>query len=67
MKIGFFQYAVIYKDRLVNLEYIASKIKNECFDLLVLPELFTSVYYFGSKDELLIFAEYNKYRIEFKE
>jgi len=57
MKIGFFQYAVISKDRLANLEYIASKIKDESFDLLVLPELFTSGYYFGSKDELLIFAE----------
>ena len=57
MKIGFFQYAVIYKDRFANLEYIASKIKDESFDLLVLPELFTSGYYYDSKDELLIFAE----------
>ena len=57
MRVGFFQYPVISKDRMANLEYIASKIKDESFDLLVLPELFTSGYYFASKDELLEFSE----------
>jgi predicted amidohydrolase len=44
MKIGFFQYDVIWRDRDANLSYICSKIKDSVFDLLVLPELFTSGY-----------------------
>jgi len=44
MKIGFFQYDVFWRDREANLSYIDSKIKDSKFDLLVLPELFTSGY-----------------------
>ncbi|MCD8194669.1 MAG: carbon-nitrogen hydrolase family protein [Tannerellaceae bacterium] len=57
MKVGFFQYNVIWRDREVNLSYIRSKIKDSTFDLLVLPELFTSGYAFESKEELIPFAE----------
>jgi predicted amidohydrolase len=57
MKIGFFQYGVIWRDRDANLSYICSKIKDSVFDLLVLPELFTSGYAFNSKEELIPFAE----------
>ena len=57
MKIGFFQYGVIWRDRDANLSYICSKIKDSVFDLLVLPELFTSGYAFNSKEELMPFAE----------
>ena len=57
MKIGFFQYDVIWRNRDANLSYISSKIKNSVFDLLVLPELFTSGYAFNSKEELIPFAE----------
>lgn len=57
MKTGFFQYNVIWRDRDANLFYIDSKIKDLTFDLLVLPELFTSGYAFDSIDEFLPFAE----------
>lgn len=57
MKIGFFQYDVIWRDRKANLSYIDSKIKDSNFDLLVLPELFTSGYAFDSKADLIPFAE----------
>lgn len=57
MKVGFFQYDVIWRDRDANLSYISSKIRNSVFDLLVLPELFTSGYAFISKEEIIPFAE----------
>lgn len=57
MKVGFFQYNVIWRDREANLSYIRSKIKDSTFDLLVLPEIFTSGFAFESRDELIPFAE----------
>lgn len=57
MKVGFFQYDVIWRDREANLSLIHSKIKDSTFDLLVLPEMFTSGYAFESRDELMPFAE----------
>ncbi|MCD7900961.1 MAG: hypothetical protein LUH22_14150 [Bacteroides sp.] len=51
MKVGFFQYNIIRHDREANLSYISSNIKGSTFDLLVLPELFTSGYAFDSKEE----------------
>ena len=57
MKIGYLQYAVIQRDREANLNYIEEKLKNKTFDLLVLPELFTSGYAFDTKEEILPFVE----------
>ncbi|MDR2918569.1 MAG: carbon-nitrogen hydrolase family protein [Tannerella sp.] len=57
MKVGFFQYNIIWRDREANLSYIRSKIKDLTFDLLVLPEMFTIGYAFESRDELMPFAE----------
>lgn len=57
MRVGFFQYAVVWRDRDANLSYIESRIKGEKFDLLVLPELFTSGYAYDDREELLPFAE----------
>lgn len=57
MRIGFFQYAVIWRDIQANLTYIASKIKGEKFDLLVLPEFFTTGYAMDTKEEILPFCE----------
>ncbi|MCD7900238.1 MAG: carbon-nitrogen hydrolase family protein [Bacteroides sp.] len=57
MKIGFFQYNVIWRDRDANLSYIRKKIKGATFDLLVLPEFFTSGYAFDLKDELIPFSD----------
>ena len=57
MRVGFFQYAVIWRDRQANLDYIATKIKQEPFDLLVLPEFFTTGYAMDTKEEILPFAE----------
>lgn len=57
MKVGYLQYAVFTKDREANLEYISDKLENVTFDLLVLPELFTSGYAFDSKELILPFVE----------
>lgn len=57
MRVGFFQYAVIWRDRQANLDYIAAKIKKETFDLLVLPEFFTTGYAMDTKEEILPFVE----------
>ncbi len=57
MKVGFFQYDVISRDRKANLAYITSKLKDQKFDLVVLPELFTSGYAFDDKEELLPLVE----------
>lgn len=57
MEIGFFQYDVIWRDKNANLAFIREKIKDSTFDLLVLPEFFTSGYAFDSKEELIPFAE----------
>lgn len=57
MRVGFFQYAVIWRDVQANLDYIATAIKNESFDLLVLPEFFTTGYAMDSKEEILPFVE----------
>lgn len=56
MKVGFFQYDVV-RNRDANLEKIALTIENKQFDLLVLPELFTSGYAFDTKEELIPFLE----------
>ena len=57
MKIGYLQYAVIQRDREANLNYIEERLKNKTFDLVVLPELFTSGYAFDTKEEILPFVE----------
>ena len=57
MKIGFFQYDIKKHDREANLSYIDMKIKDSSFDLLVLPELFTSGYSYDSKEDIIPFAE----------
>lgn len=57
MKVGYFQYGVITKDREANLDYITSKLEGISFDLLVLPELFTSGYAFDAKELILPFVE----------
>lgn len=57
MRLGFFQYAVFYRDRAANLEYIANQVSAETFDLLVLPELFTSGYCSDDPDDMRTQAE----------
>ena len=57
MRVGFFQYAVIWRDIQANLDYIANAIQQEKFDLLVLPEFFTTGYAMDTKEEILPFVE----------
>lgn len=57
MRVGFFQYAVIWRDIQANLDYIATRVKGKSFDLLVLPEFFTTGYAMDTKEEILPFAE----------
>lgn len=56
-KVGFLQYPVIYCNCKENLDYIESKIRNETFDLLVLPELFTSGYAFDDPVDIVPYVE----------
>lgn len=56
-KIGYCQYAVIYKNTKANLAYIEQQMsENEC-DLLVLPELFTTGYSFDDPVEIIPYVE----------
>lgn len=57
MRVGYFQYAVLWRDVQANLDYIRFKIKDSKFDLLVLPEFFTSGYAIDKRDDILPFAE----------
>lgn len=57
MRVGFFQFNVFWRDGNANLSYVGDAIKDSVFDLLVLPELFTSGYAIDTKDEIMPFAE----------
>ena len=57
MKVGFFQFDVTFGDKRKNLDKIHGALKGSDFDLMVLPELFTTGYVFGSKDEAAALAE----------
>ncbi|MGG5507969.1 MULTISPECIES: carbon-nitrogen hydrolase family protein [unclassified Myroides] len=57
MRVGFFQYAVIWRNIQANLDYIAAAVQHEKFDLLVLPEFFTTGYAMDTKEEILPFVE----------
>lgn len=52
MKIGFLQFDVKHKDITSNLNYVSGALSTKQFDLIVLPELFTTGYLFNSKEEL---------------
>ncbi len=62
MKTGFLQFAVRQHDYTANLRYIHDKLRETEFDLIVLPELFTSGYLFDNRDQLLAFTK--KYPLE---
>lgn len=57
MKIGFLQYNVKQYDPSGNLSFIEAKVNDLKFDLLVLPELFTTGYAFDSKEDIFPFGE----------
>jgi len=52
VKAGFIQFAPQFANREFNLKRAAELIDMSAADLLVLPELFSSGYYFSSLDEL---------------
>ena len=54
---AYFQFAPVYLDVDANLEKVASQIPSLEVDLLVLPELFTSGYFFQSSKDLAEVAE----------
>lgn len=57
MKIGFCQFNVAYKNPDANLDKIKDMISGSDADLIVLPELCLSGYYFKSKEELYEYAD----------
>ena len=57
MKAGFYQFDIIHKNKKANISKVVENLKGKDFDLIVLPELFTSGYLFKSKKEILKFAE----------
>jgi predicted amidohydrolase len=58
MKVGFYQFNVTYGDKDFNLEKVCEALKEVEFDLVVLPESFTTGYLFGSREELAAVAEH---------
>jgi len=57
MRIGLFQFAPIFGDKSANLDRVEQAMsKIEC-DIVVLPELFSTGYCFGSRDEVARLAE----------
>ena len=57
MKIGFCQFNVVHKNIEANLNRIKEMINNSGADLIVLPELCISGYFFRSKKELFQYSD----------
>ena len=57
MKVGFFQFDVQLCEKKKNTDKVFAELENVDFDLMVLPELFNSGYFFSSKDQLAHMAE----------
>lgn len=57
MKIGYLQFAPTYLDVTSNLKRVGDLLPGTDADLIVLPELFTSGYFFQSQDDLARVAE----------
>lgn len=57
MKIGFYQFDVAHGQPKVNHQKVKKALQGKVFDLMVLPELFTTGYLFASADNLLPHTE----------
>ncbi|MGB9824548.1 MAG: nitrilase-related carbon-nitrogen hydrolase [Candidatus Hydrothermia bacterium] len=59
IKVGYLQFNPVKGDPDSNIEKVRRFIKSEDFDILVLPELAFSGYFFESREEILPFADEN--------
>ncbi len=57
MRVGFYQFDVQKADPSANLRRVATALAGQRFDLLVLPELFTTGYMFDDPAEIAVLAE----------
>lgn len=57
MKVGFYQFDIKFSQKEYNLNKVKNNLENRDFELMVLPELFTTGYLFSSKEELISLAE----------
>ena len=57
MKIGYYQFYVRKNDKKFNINKVIDRLSLVDFDLIVIPELFTTGYLFASKNEIFQFAE----------
>ncbi|MFC2134174.1 nitrilase-related carbon-nitrogen hydrolase [Bacteroidota bacterium] len=57
MKVGFYQFDIIHKNKKANIAKVVESLTGKEFDLIVLPELFSTGYLFDFKEEVLTFAE----------
>ena len=57
VKVGFCQYDVIFGNKQKNYDKVYSLLKDKSFDIMVLPELFTSGYFFNDQKEVDAMAE----------
>ncbi|MDA8434223.1 MAG: acyltransferase [Nitrospiraceae bacterium] len=57
VKAGFFQFAPEFGDVEGNVDKVVSALSGEAFDLIVLPELFSTGYQFASKEEVAELSE----------
>ena len=57
MRVGYVQFNPVFGRKEANLERVAGFLDGARADLVVLPELFSTGYVFGSREELLEAAE----------
>jgi len=57
MRIGFLQFAPEFRDKAANRAHVEQKLAGVRADIMVLPELFSTGYYFAARDELAEQAE----------
>jgi predicted amidohydrolase len=57
MRVGFYQYDILRGDKAANLDKVFKALSGQKFDLIVLPEFFTTGYLFDSREQALGLAE----------
>ena len=57
MKVGYYQFDVVQRDKFSNLDNVSIMLSSKSFDIVVLPELFNTGYLFNTKYDLISLAE----------
>ncbi len=57
MKVGYYQFDIVQRDKFSNLDNVSIMLSSKSFDIIVLPELFNTGYLFNTKYDLVSLAE----------